>query len=40
MAHGGNDNGVMYHTGLTKEDLEGARFAIMPGDPFREHNRI
>ena len=35
MAHGGNDNAVMYHTGLSREDLEGARFAIMPGDPFR-----
>ena len=27
MAHGGNDNAVMYHTGLSREDLEGARFA-------------
>lgn len=35
MAHGGNDGTVMYHTGLSKADLEGARFAIMPGDPFR-----
>ncbi|MBR3356040.1 MAG: uridine phosphorylase, partial [Oscillospiraceae bacterium] len=25
----------MYHTGLSKDSLEGARFAIMPGDPFR-----
>ena len=35
MAHSGNDGVVMYHTGLCKADLEGARFAIMPGDPFR-----
>ena len=35
MAHGGNDNGVMYHTGLRESDLEGARYAILPGDPFR-----
>ena len=34
MARGEVD-GRMYHIGLTKEDLEGARFAIMPGDPFR-----
>ena len=35
MAHGGNDNGVMYHTGLRESDLEGVRYAILPGDPFR-----
>ncbi|MBR5501844.1 MAG: uridine phosphorylase, partial [Oscillospiraceae bacterium] len=34
MARGEVD-GRMYHIGLSKEDLEGARFAIMPGDPFR-----
>ena len=26
---------VMYHTGLTKELLEGARYALVPGDPGR-----
>ncbi len=26
---------VMYHTGLSRADLEGARFCICPGDPFR-----
>lgn len=26
---------VMYHVGLNKEDLKGARFAILPGDPGR-----
>lgn len=25
----------MYHIGLSKEDLEGAKFAILPGDPGR-----
>ena len=35
MAHGGNDNGVMYHTNLSKADIEGAKYVIMPGDPFR-----
>ena len=26
---------VMYHTGLTKEQLAGARYAVVPGDPGR-----
>ena len=26
---------VMYHTGLTKEHLAGARYAVVPGDPGR-----
>jgi uridine phosphorylase len=26
---------VLYHTGLTKELLEGARYALVPGDPGR-----
>ena len=25
----------MYHIGLTKEDIKGAKFAILPGDPGR-----
>ena len=25
----------MYHIGLTKEDIEGAKYAILPGDPAR-----
>lgn len=25
----------MYHIGLTKEDIEGAKYAILPGDPGR-----
>ncbi len=28
-------NDVMYHTGLSRKDLEGARYCICPGDPFR-----
>ena len=28
-------NEKMYHTNLSKADLEGAHIAIMPGDPFR-----
>ena len=25
----------MYHINLSKEDLMGAKYAILPGDPFR-----
>ena len=30
-----NDNGKMYHIGLSKEDIEGAEYAIIAGDPGR-----
>ena len=26
---------VMYHIGLSKKDIEGAKYAILPGDPGR-----
>ena len=26
---------VMYHIGLSKSNLEGAKYAILPGDPGR-----
>ncbi len=29
------ENKVMYHIGLKKEDIKGARYAILPGDPGR-----
>lgn len=32
---GGIGQERMYHVGLTKEEIEGARFVICPGDPFR-----
>ena len=25
----------MYHIGLTKKDIQGAKYAILPGDPGR-----
>lgn len=33
--HYAEDGEVMYHTGLTKEHLAGARYAVVPGDPGR-----
>ena len=30
-----NNNDKMYHIGLSKEDIEGAKYAILPGDPGR-----
>ena len=30
-----NNNERMYHIGLSKEDLQGATYAILPGDPGR-----
>ncbi len=35
MFHYANDSDVMYHTGLTKCRIEGASYAILPGDPGR-----
>lgn len=35
MFHYAKDTEVMYHTGLTKEMLRGASYAILPGDPGR-----
>ena len=29
----------MYHIGLSREDIRGAKYAILPGDPGRERNR-
>ena len=33
--HYAKEGEVMYHTGLTKELLAGARYAVVPGDPGR-----
>lgn len=33
--HYAKEGEVMYHTGLTKEQLAGARYAVVPGDPGR-----
>lgn len=30
-----NNNETMYHIGLKKEDIKGAKYAILPGDPDR-----
>ncbi len=35
MFHYAKDTEVMYHTGLTKEMLRGASYALLPGDPGR-----
>lgn len=35
MFHYAKEGEVMYHTGLTKEMLKGATYAIVPGDPGR-----
>ena len=29
------NSGKMYHIGLSKEDILGAKYAILPGDPKR-----
>ena len=29
------NNEKMYHIGLSKEDIKGAKYAILPGDPGR-----
>ena len=33
--HYAKEGEVMYHTGLTKEQLAGAHYAVVPGDPGR-----
>ena len=33
--HYAKEGEVMYHTGLTKEQLAGARYAVVPGDTGR-----
>lgn len=35
MPNYAKDGEVMYHTGLTKEMIKGAKYALVPGDPGR-----
>ena len=35
-----DENGKMYHIALSKDELEGARYAIMCGDPARVSEKL
>lgn len=35
MPHYALPHEIMYHTGLSREMTEGARYALVPGDPGR-----
>ena len=35
MSHYALPHEIMYHTGLSREMTEGARYALVPGDPGR-----